>query len=174
MRAAELLEKENAVLAQQQQPPQQQQQQQQQQQPPRGANVSRPTRRTREEMKHEEEMRVLAHQLEKLKQEAALSEAKEALAAERTAKLKAAKHTAWLEDQKQELQALKLKQALLRERKLLDASAGTVRPSGDLSTGPAATGAITRPGDAVMQSPGQKLPTAESDRAVWLARYLML
>mmetsp|Transcript_10745 Transcript_10745/g.16311 ORF Transcript_10745/g.16311 Transcript_10745/m.16311 type:complete len:1747 (+) Transcript_10745:218-5458(+) len=83
-----------------------------------------PKRLSRAEIKHREEMRRMQFEIEKLKQLEALEDVKRELEMRRSAKNSEEEHQRWLEDQKRQLQALKIKQALAMEESRLQESCG--------------------------------------------------
>jgi hypothetical protein len=88
-----------------------------------GVNDSPPKRLSRAEMKHREEMKQIQFEMEKLRMTEALEEMKSELGRKKALKSSEEQHEAWLEDQKRQLQALKIKQALaLEESKLQEAT----------------------------------------------------
>jgi len=130
--AADDLERENAMLR-----PQRQDQWQGQGQGQAGHN-SLSNRRLRGqdnaarqmELKHEEEMKKMSFEIERINKERDLNRLRMEVEEETKASEKAAKRASWLEDQKTELAELKLKQVLAKERKLLELQEGTQSESG--------------------------------------------
>eukprot|EP01039_Chlorochromonas_danica_P001058 gene1058-1146_t len=78
-----------------------------------------PVRMGRLERQKQEEIRLLQYELEKLKHQKELEDFRLQYETQRNAKLKEEEHKSWLDEQKRELQAIKMKQVLLKEQRLL-------------------------------------------------------
>ena len=79
---------------------------------------------SRHELKHQEEMRGIQNEIELLKTKRALEDLKMEIDSEKISRAKELEHAQFILDHKQKLQELKLKQALLKEQRLLDLHAG--------------------------------------------------
>lgn len=72
------------------------------------------------ELQRQEELRILQHDLEKLKRQQELDEFKTDSQRRSLARSKQLEYETWLEDNKRELQRLKMQQVIAKEKKLLD------------------------------------------------------
>lgn len=77
------------------------------------------SRISRVEQQKQEEIRLLRYELEKMKHHKELDDFRAQYDTQRVAKMKEDEHKHWLEEQKRELQAIKMKQVLMKEQKLL-------------------------------------------------------
>ena len=74
----------------------------------------------RQELKHQEEIRTLQNEMEFIKHKKMLEDLKLEVETERITRSKELEHAQFLLDHKQQLQAIKLKQALAKEQKILE------------------------------------------------------
>jgi hypothetical protein len=79
---------------------------------------------SRRELKHQEELREIQNEIQLVKTRRELEELKMEIDSEKVSRAKEIEHAQFLLDHKQQLQALKLKQALIKEQRLLDLHAG--------------------------------------------------
>ena len=86
---------------------------------PNNPNNPLMSRLNREELRRQEEIRVIQHELEKMKHQRNLEEFKTDCDRQRILRQKEMEYSLWLEDQKRELQAVKMKQVLAKEQRLL-------------------------------------------------------
>lgn len=86
---------------------------------PNTSPIKKTAKLTRLEMQHEEEIRLMELEMEKIKKKQELEEVKAAVAAERAERLANEEHSRLVNEQKQQLQQIKLKQAVLKEERIL-------------------------------------------------------
>ena len=103
---------------------------------PNTSPIKKTAKLTRLEMQHEEEIRLMELEMEKIKKKQELEEVKAAVAAERAERLANEEHSRLVNEQKQQLQQIKLKQALLKEERILQ---NQTEKSGMSSKGTAST-----------------------------------
>jgi len=86
----------------------------------RGGGEEAPARLTRAEQKHQQELQSLQFEMEMMKKKHEFSEFKEQLEKQRMIKMNEMEHDHWLQQQQNELEQIKMKQAIAKEQKLLN------------------------------------------------------
>ena len=93
---------------------------------PREKSAERHTRSfNRMELKHEEELRAIQLEIEFLRHKRMLEDLRQDIENERVIKSKEIEHNQMLLEQKQQLQAIKLRQVLAKEQRLLELQGGS-------------------------------------------------
>ena len=119
--------------------------------------IKRSAKLSRAEMQHEEEIRLMDLEMEKIKKKQELEEVRAAVEAERSERLANDEHNRLVNEQKQQLQQLKLKQALLKEERILQTQ--TEKGGANVSSKTASTKASSDGGIKEESFVGSKSPT---------------